>query len=161
VSVGSLPTDKRAARAAQAPRNAAENYASSLLARPKRPQPGCGQVVSSKRSSQRWIAELGGMKSSSSSMTARCYAAAGRQIPPGLTRGSRLTLAKDKGIKVSEDALDRHGGLTHDSGRPARVPSLRPAVPPPLTVVTPIGTVAARMASSSIGTAGPGPRPEN
>ncbi|MBQ5478823.1 MAG: branched-chain amino acid aminotransferase [Acetobacter sp.] len=125
------------------------NYASSLVAQMEGKANGCHQVLFLDAYERRWIEEMGGMN------VMMVFDDGTLQTPPltegtilhGITRDSLLTLARDKGLTVSEApyALDQ---LYHDvqSGRLKEVFACGTAA-----VVTPIGSFKSSAGTCVIG----------
>jgi branched-chain amino acid aminotransferase len=133
------------------------NYAASLQAQAEATRHGCDQVVFLDAVEQRWIEELGGMNiffvfDDGSMITPPL----GGTILPGITRSSLLTLAKDKGIKVSEERYSiEQWRKDAASGRLREAFACGTAA-----VVTPIGTVRSKQGEFRIGNGGSGAKTE-
>ena len=129
------------------------NYAASLQAQSEATRHGCDQVVFLDAVEQRWIEELGGMNiffvfDDGSMITPPL----GGTILPGITRSSLLTLARDKGIKVSEERYSiEQWRKDAASGRLREAFACGTAA-----VVTPIGTVRSKDGEFRIGNGGSG-----
>jgi branched-chain amino acid aminotransferase len=133
------------------------NYAASLLAQAEATHHGCDQVVFLDAVEQRWVEELGGMNiffvfDDGSMVTPPL----GGTILAGITRGSLIVLANDKGIGVREERY------SIDQWRAdAATGRLREAFAcGTAAVVTPIGTVKSKDGEFKIGNGGPGSRTE-
>ena len=133
------------------------NYAASLQAQSEATRHGCDQVVFLDAVEQRWIEELGGMNiffvfDDGSMITPPL----GGTILPGITRSSLLTLARDKGIKVSEERYSiEQWRKDAASGRLREAFACGTAA-----VVTPIGTVRSKDGEFRIGNGGSGAKTE-
>jgi branched-chain amino acid aminotransferase len=133
------------------------NYAASLQAQAEATRHGCDQVVFLDAVEQRWIEELGGMNiffvfDDGSMITPPL----GGTILPGITRSSLLTLANDKGIKVSEERYSiEQWRKDAASGRLREAFACGTAA-----VVTPIGTVRSKDGEFRIGNGGSGAKTE-
>ncbi len=133
------------------------NYAASLQAQAEATRHGCDQVVFLDAREQRWIEELGGMNiffvfEDGSMLTPPL----GGTILPGITRSSLLALARDKGIKVSEERYSiQQWKEDAASGRLREAFACGTAA-----VVTPIGTVRSKDGEFRIGNGGSGAKTE-
>ena len=129
------------------------NYASSLVAQREAIAKGHDQVVFLDAAERRWIEELGGMNmffvmGDGSIVTPPLTGT----ILPGITRDAIITLAKDAGLTVREEAyaIDQWQADA-ESGRLTESFACGTAA-----VVTPVGKVTRGDASFTIGAGGPG-----
>ncbi|MEE9432932.1 MAG: branched-chain amino acid aminotransferase [Sphingorhabdus sp.] len=129
------------------------NYAASLIAQAEATKHGCDQVVFLDAVERRWIEELGGMN-------LFFLFDDGRIITPpldgtilaGITRDSVITLAKEAGLDVREEAyaIDQWEADAK-SGKLTETFACGTAA-----VVTPVGKVASAGGEFTIGAGGPG-----
>ena len=129
------------------------NYATSLVAQAEAIRQGCDQVVFLDAVERRWIEELGGMNIffvfDDGSLSTPPLTGT---ILPGITRDSIITLARDAGLAVREEpyAYDQWRADAQ-SGRLTEAFACGTAA-----VVTPIGKVAGKDGSFTIGDGGMG-----
>jgi branched-chain amino acid aminotransferase len=129
------------------------NYASSLIAQKEAIAEGCDQVVFLDAVENRFVEELGGMNVffvfDDGSISTPALSGT---ILPGITRDSLLTLARDAGMTVREEAyaIDQWKADSQ-SGRLREAFACGTAA-----VVTPIGQVRGRGTDFTIGNGGPG-----
>jgi branched-chain amino acid aminotransferase len=129
------------------------NYAASLVPTAEAFAKGHDQVLFLDAAEHRWIEELGGMNLFFvfADGTIRTPPLTGT-ILPGITRDSLLTLAREEGLRVSEErySLDQwHRDA--ESGQLVEAFACGTAA-----VVTPVGKVTARDSEFTIGSGGPG-----
>jgi len=129
------------------------NYAASLIAQAEATRQGCDQVLFLDAVERRWIEELGGMNiffvfDDGSIATPPLTGT----ILPGITRDSLLTLARDLGLSVREEAyaIDQCRADAQ-SGRLLEAFACGTAA-----VVSPIGTMKLKDGQFQIGSGGPG-----
>ncbi len=129
------------------------NYAASLVPQAEAIARGHDQVVFLDAAEHKWIEELGGMNlyfvfADGSLVTPALTGT----IRPGITRDSRLALARDEGLTVREErySLDQWREDAR-SGKLVETFSCGTAA-----VVTPVGKVAGRDGEFTIGSGGPG-----
>ncbi len=143
----------RAARGGTGAAKCGGNYAASLIAQAEAITKGHDQVVFLDAIENRWIEELGGMNvffvfDDGSLLTPPL----GGTILPGITRDSLMTLAAANGLTVRE-ARYSIDDLRTDAASGKLVEAFACGT---AAVVTPIGTVAGRDGSFTIGAGGPG-----
>ncbi|WP_342629239.1 branched-chain amino acid aminotransferase [Nguyenibacter vanlangensis] len=80
------------------------NYAASLLAQREAKAHGCDQVLFLDAAEHRWIEEMGGMNIFFVMDDSTLVTPPLGTILPGITRDTILTLARDRGLTVREDA---------------------------------------------------------
>ena len=143
----------RAARGGTGSAKCGGNYAASLVAQSEAIREGCDQVVFLDAAEQRWVEELGGMNlfflfNDGSLITPP----ADGTILEGITRDSILTLAREQGLVVREEAysIDQWRDDAQ-SGRLVETFACGTAA-----VVTAVGTVRSSSGSFQIGAGGPG-----
>jgi len=130
------------------------NYAASLVAQAEAIEEGCDQVVFLDAAERKWVEELGGMnlffvKADGSIVTPPLTGT----ILPGITRDSIITLLKDEGVSVREEAysIDQWEAEAK-SGTLKECFACGTAA-----VVTAVGSVKSRNGSFSIGDGQSGP----
>lgn len=129
------------------------NYAASLVAQAEAIRQGCDQVVFLDAAEHRWVEELGGMNlffvmEDGSVLTPPLKGT----ILPGITRDSILTLMRDEGISVREEAysIDQ---WREDAASGKLVETFACGT---AAVVTPVGTVKSSAGDFQIGSGGTG-----
>ena len=130
------------------------NYAGSLIAQAEAIRNGCDQVVFLDAIERRWVEELGGMN------VFFVFADGSIQTPPldgtilhGVTRDSLLTLARDMGLTVREEAYSiEQWRADAESGHLTEAFACGTAA-----VVTPIGSVKGADGGFTIGRQSMGP----
>ncbi len=80
------------------------NYAASLIAQAEAVEKGCDQVVFLDAAEHRWVEELGGMNIFFVMEDGTLVTPPLGTILPGITRASLITLARDAGMTVAEQA---------------------------------------------------------
>lgn len=129
------------------------NYAASLAAQAEATRHGCDQVVFLDTRENRYVEELGGMNLFFLFDDGRLITPPlSGTILPGITRDSILTLARDEGLEVVEQAYaidDWRADAA--SGRLTEAFACGTAA-----VVTPVGRLCGRDGETQIGSGGPG-----
>ena len=129
------------------------NYAASLVPTKEAFERGHDQVLFLDAAEHKWVEELGGMNlffafEDGSLLTPPLTGT----ILPGVTRDSLITLARDEGLTVREEPYSLAAWRADAaSGKLVEVFACGTAA-----VVTPVGTVADREGSFTIGSGGPG-----
>ena len=129
------------------------NYAASLVAQAEAIRNGCDQVVFLDAAEHKWVEELGGMNlffvmDDGSVVTPPLKGT----ILPGITRDSILTLLRDEGVEVREDAYSIDQWRA-DAGSGKLVETFACGT---AAVVTPVGTVKSSQGDFTIGSGGTG-----
>ncbi|MDT9598474.1 branched-chain amino acid aminotransferase [Sphingosinicella sp. GR2756] len=129
------------------------NYAAGLLPQAQAVANGCDQVVFLDAVERRWVDELGGMNLFFVFDDGSINTPPLGTILPGITRDSLLTIARDRGIKVSESpyAIDQWRADA-ESGRLRETFACGTAA-----VITPVGEVRSVDGNFKIGDGGAGP----
>ena len=153
ISVWVSETYTRAALGGTGAAKCGGNYAASLLAQSEAIAHGCDQVVFLDAVERRWVEELGGMNvfflmDDGGLVTPPL----GGTILPGITRNSIITLARDMGVEVREQAYSLDDWRADAaSGRLREVFACGTAA-----VLTGIGTVRTSSGDFTIGNGGEG-----
>lgn len=129
------------------------NYAASLAAQAEALEHGCDQVVFLDAAEKRWVEELGGMNLFFIFDDGRIITPPlGGTILPGITRDSIITLARDAGMDIREEAYSiDQWKADAQSGRLTETFACGTAA-----VVTSVGKVAGEDGEFTIGAGGPG-----
>lgn len=129
------------------------NYAAGLLPQKQAIEHGCDQVVFLDAVERRWVDELGGMNLFFVFDDGSIITPPLGTILPGITRDSILTLARDRGMNVSETpyAIDQWRADAA-SGRLREAFACGTAA-----VITPVGEVRSTEGNFTIGEGGAGP----
>ena len=129
------------------------NYAASLIAQAEAIEKNCDQVVFLDAAEHKWVEELGGMNLFFVMDDGRMITPPlSGTILPGITRDSIMTLAREEGLSISEEAYSiDQWEADAVSGKLVETFACGTAA-----VVTPVGTVRSSTGEFSIGSGGPG-----